>query len=114
MKKIFTLLVCVAAMALAANAETSRTQECINYLLYGSDAPRATVLANFDVNNDGVVDISDATMMINMDIEAKAKANAPAKNKIDVDAIINDILDDVPPTPNLGDVNSAISKNLEE
>ncbi|MBQ3731543.1 MAG: hypothetical protein IJS04_03550 [Muribaculaceae bacterium] len=114
MKKIFTLLFCVAAMALAANAETSRAQECINYLLYGSDAPKAAMVAEFDVNNDGVVDICDATMMINMDIQARAQAKAPAKNKVDVDAIINDILDDVPPTPNLGDVNTAISKNLEE
>lgn len=112
MKKIFTLLICVAALAFAANAENSRAQQCIDYLLNGSNAPKAVMVANFDVNNDGIVDISDATMLINMELEAKA--NAPAKKKVDVDAIINDILDGEPPTPNLGDVNEAINKNLEE
>lgn len=113
MKKIFTLLFCVCAVAIAAHADTSRVEQCINIVL-GNEQPSTTLAAaNFDVNNDGVIDINDVTMLISIDLAAKP---APVKPKqlIDVDAIIKDIIDDVQPTPNLGDVNEAVSKNLEQ
>ena len=115
MKKIFTLLFCVCAVAIAAHADTSRVEQCINIVL-GVEQPSTTLAAaNFDVNNDGVIDINDVTEMIRQDLATKpAPALTRPKQLIDVDAIIKDIIDDVQPTPNLGDVNKAVSKNLEE
>lgn len=112
MKKIFTLLFCVCAVAIAAHADNARIEQCINIVL-GVEQPTTLMAQNFDVNNDGIVDINDVTEMIRQDLATKP-ARAKAKKTVDVDAIIQDILDDVPPTPNLGDVNEAISKNLEE
>jgi len=115
MKKIFTLLFCVCAVAIAAHADASSVEQCINTVL-GVDQPTANLTAtNFDINNDGVVDINDVTAMIASNLASKpAPAMAKPKQLIDVDAIIKDIIDDVEPTPNLGDVNEAISKNLED
>lgn len=112
MKKIFTLLFCVCAVAIAAHADNARIEQCINVLL-GNESITTLNAQNLDVNNDGIVDINDVTEMIRQDLATKP-ARAKAKQPIDVDAIIKDIIDDVPPTPNLGDVNEAISKNLEE
>lgn len=115
MKKIFTLLFCVGAVAIAAHADTSSVEQCINIVL-GVDQPTATLTApNFDINNDGVVDINDVTAFIARDLASKpAPALAIPKQPIDVDAIIKDIIEDGEPTPNLGNVNEAISKNLED
>lgn len=114
MKKIFTLLFCVCAVAIAAHADTSRVEQCINIVL-GVEQPTTLMAQNFDVNNDGIVDINDVTEMIRQDLAAKpAPALTMPKQLIDVDAIIKDIIDDVQPTPNLGDVNEAVSKNLKE
>ncbi len=110
MKKIFTLLFCV--MAIAAYADDARIDQCINIVLGNENATMLTA-QNFDVNNDGIIDINDVTQMISENLATK-RAPAKAKQAIDVDAIIKDIIDEVPPTPNLGDVNEAISKNLEE
>jgi len=115
MKKIFTLLFCVCAVAIAAHADTARIEQCINIVL-GVEQPTTLMAANYDANNDGAIDINDVTALIAMELAnkpAKGQAKQP-KQPIDVDAIIKDIVDDVPPTPNLGDVNEAIGKNLEE
>ena len=49
MKKIFTLLFCV--MAVAAYADDARIDQCINIVLGNENATMLTA-QNFDVNND--------------------------------------------------------------
>ena len=39
---------------------------------------------------------------------------APAQKPDSVDAIINDILDNEPPTPNISEVSEAIDRSLEK
>ena len=113
MKKIFTLLFCVCAVAIAAHADTSRVEQCINIVL-GNEQPSTTIAAaNFDVNNDGVIDINDVTALISIDLAARPAPVKP-KQQIDVKGKIKDLIVDVQPTPNPADVNEAVNKDLEE
>ena len=113
MKKIFTLLFCVA-MGVAANAsELPLVDQCINVLL-GVEQPTALMAANLDANHDGVINIADVTTLIDMALQAKQqKAPARTEGEIDVQAIINDILDGEPPTPTISDVTDGIDHNIK-
>lgn len=115
MKKIFTLLFCVAAMAFAANAneptdDNGAIDRCINIVL-GIEQPSTSINSvNYDVNNDGCIDVCDVTMLIAMKIE-RQKLQAPAQ-QIDVDRLIKDVLESPTTEPNINDVNNAIDNNL--
>lgn len=111
MKKIFTLLFCVVAMGLAANAnETSLVDHCINVLL-GTEQPTALMAANLDANHDGVINIDDVTTLIDMALAEKQVNRAPAQD-IDVDALIDEALKSETGEPNIHDINQAIDHNL--
>ncbi len=83
MKKIITLLFCVAAMAFAAHAEEDLVQQCINAALNSNPTKLTSQDARFDLNQDGVVDVSDVTMVIKQKLEKEnAVVNAPAPKKM--------------------------------
>lgn len=68
MKKIFTLLFCVVAMGLAANAsEFPMVDKCINVLL-GNEQPTAMMAANLDANHDGEITIDDLAIIIDKEL----------------------------------------------
>ena len=111
MKKIFTLLFCVVAMGLAAHADDNNlVDQCINVLL-GGEQPTRSMIANLDVNHDGIISIGDLTRIIDMQLEAQGN-RAPAR-EIDVDALIDEVLKTQTGEPNIHDVNEAIEHNLK-
>ena len=111
MKKIFTLLFCLAAMTISASAQDeSLVDQCVNIVLGNENATMTKF--NFDVNNDGVIDIADVTLLI--DVQRNLAANrAPAQDG-DIDALIQEVLTTTSPEPNLTDVNKAIEKKLRD
>ena len=113
MKKIFTLLFCVAAMAFAASAQgDDNVDKCINIVL-GNEQPTTTIKAvNYDVNQDGVIDIEDVTLMIRVNSEAGVQS-APAQEEIDIDGLVKEVLQSKTGEPNISDVNKAIDQNLK-
>lgn len=80
MKKIFTLLFCIGAVALASNADTLK-ERCIEYLLNNQNAT-ATINAaqpnELDANFDGMVNMDDLVTIINQEIAEAQPAMAPA------------------------------------
>ena len=112
MKKIFTLLFFVAAMAFAANADNGNIQNCIDVVLGKIEAPAKLTSPNLDVNNDGEIDVADVAMLIKMELDQqRPMAKAPAQ-KIDVDKLIKESLETRTGEPNISDVNKAIDHNL--
>ena len=81
MKKIITSLFCILAVSLFAQADdNAMINQCINQVLGGDNATMTIAAPNFDVNQDGAVNITDITIMINQDLQnRKQKTNAPAK-----------------------------------
>ena len=114
MKKIFTLLLCVVAFSFAANANNyvERVEQCINALL-NKTAPTAIMMTNLDANHDGVLNIHDVTTIIDEGLQEQQINRAPAKDN-EVESIINDILDGVPPTPSIDKVTEAVDKKLKQ
>jgi hypothetical protein len=84
MKKIFTLLFCVAAISFAANANNNsdRIQKCIDVLL-GADQSTAIMTTNLDANHDGVIDIADVTALIDMKLQNEQMKKAAAKGELE-------------------------------
>ena len=117
MKKIFTLLFCVAAMTFAANANTNY-ERCIEFLLQQDTPARFTAanLVEFDVNLDGVINIDDVTAMIAQMLDEKeaARANAPRNNSPKVQEVINDMLNDTPPVPTMKDLTDTINEQIKK
>ena len=112
MKKIFTLLFCVVALALSASAN-DRVDQCIDVLL-GKVAPTKAMATDLDANHDGVITIQDVSVIIDEALEEMRINKVPAQKPASVDAIINDILDNEPPTPNISEVSEAIDRSLEK
>lgn len=79
MKKIFTLLFCIGAMALVSNANTLH-ERCIEYLLNNNAAPtlNATQQNDLDANHDGVINMDDLTTIINMELAEAQMTKAPS------------------------------------
>lgn len=118
MKKIFTLLFCVAAFSFATSANTNveLVEQCINVLLNNNGPSRiqaTEVNPVFDANHDGVITIADVTTLIDQGLEQEMANHAPSQ-KMDVDAIIDEILTSDKPKANIGDVNKAIEHNLKQ
>lgn len=79
MKKIFTSLFCILAVGLFAHADDNALiDQCINTVLGGDNVTATIATPNMDVNNDGAINITDITIMINQDIQNR-KAKAPAR-----------------------------------
>lgn len=119
MKKIFTLLFCLIGMTLAANATDRATvDQCIQALLNGGNGNTTMLTApNLDANQDGVLNIHDVTFMIQEMLqaeEAEMTNRAPAKDKVDVDALIKQVLETKEETPNIHDVTNAVEENNKE
>ena len=114
MKKIFTLLFCAIALSFTASADDLVT-ECMNTLLSGNGTRlmATNVNAQLDANQDGVISIVDVTTLIDMKLELENVNRAPAK-KIDVEAMIDDIISNDQPKANIDDVNKAIEHNLKK
>lgn len=113
MKKIFTLLFCVASLTAAASSN-SLADRCISLLLGNNAAPAITAPGNdtnLDANNDGIIDIDDVTVIIDNELMARNVNRAPAQD-IDVDRMINRMLENEPPVPAIKDVDKAVENNL--
>ena len=112
MKKIFTLLLCVAGMTIAANAyDQTNVDQCINALLAQDNNMRTPTDPNLDANQDGILSIADVTCMINEMLEAKM--NAP-KKEIDIQGIINQALETKTGEPNINDVVDAVEQKIKD
>ena len=111
MKKIFTLLFCVAAVAFAAHADDSLIDQCINYLVNGT-AQTTVKVSDLDANHDGVINISDVTYLINKKLNEGQMNNAPAVEQTEADVIINNLLNDKDGTVSINEATEAINKEL--
>jgi len=112
MKRIFTLLFCVVAVTVAANA-SERALQCINALM-SNEAVTSIKAANLDANHDGVLTIADVTAIIAEEMQkAKQAECAPADELIDVEAIADEAVKSETGEPSLKDVNKAIDHNLK-
>jgi len=109
MKKIFTLLFCVAAMSLTASAtDTTLIDRCINVLL-GNESPTMIMATNLDANHDGVITIADVSTLVDQALEAQRANLAPAQYQdAEVEAIINELLVTDKDDPTINDVSKAI------
>lgn len=114
MKKIFTLLFCVMAMGFAANAadDANMVYRCMDALL-NQEQPTTIMAANLDANNDGEFNIADVTTLIDMRLQASQVRMAPAQ-KGEVQTIIDDMLNNEPPTPSINKVTEAVDKTIEK
>lgn len=111
MKKFFTLLFCVVALGLSANAsDFPIVDKCINVLL-GTENPKTIMATDLDANHDGVISISDVTTLIDQQLSSQGSQRAPMQD-IDVDALIDEVLKSKTGDPNIHDVNKAIEHNL--
>ena len=112
MKKIFTLIFCVVALCPMAKADNNALiDRCINFIL-GAGNPNTTIMAaNLDVNNDGVVNITDVTNLVNSELQ---NSNQPrpmrVRSKTSVDELIQQTLNTKESSPNIQDVIKAISE----
>jgi len=112
MKKIFTLLFCVATMALSASAQDEgNVERCINVVLNGGNSTMM-MAANLDANLDGVIDVADVTKLIEARLAA-ASMRAP-RQQADVNALIQEALNTSDKDPNVEDVNQAIDNNANK
>ena len=112
MKKIFTLLFCVVATGIAANAsDLPLVDKCIIVLL-GVEQPTTLMATNLDANHDGIINIEDVTTLIDQAISENSVNRAPA-SEIDVETLINDVLATPHSDPSIKDVNEAIEHNLK-
>lgn len=117
MKKIFTLLFCVAAMSLTASAtDNGLVDRCLKMLL-NEDANTAMLMSpNMDINHDGVFNIADLTALIDKMIAERETNMAPENTptEADINGMIRDAIGGVPPTPTIQDVTNAIDKKKKD
>lgn len=113
MKKIFTLLVCIAGLAFAANAtDVNDVQQCMNALLGHNGNPQMLNVPNMDPNQDGVLNIHDVTFLINEMLQEQQVNRAPAR-ETDINALIKTVIE-TEGEPTIDDVTNAIDKKLKK
>lgn len=114
MKKIFTLLFCMVAFSFAASANNyaERVEQCIHALL-NRTATTTLMTTNLDANHDGILNINDVTAIIDEGLQEQQINRAPAKEN-EVEGMLNNMLDGVPPTPTINEVTDAIDKKLKQ
>ena len=114
MKKIFTLLFCIAGMAFAAGAQDlTPVRQCIDALLAQDSATKFTKAPEMDPNQDGVLTIADVTYLINQMLKESTVQKAPAKDGTDIEGLIQEVLKS-DGNPNIHDVTDAIDKELKK
>ena len=114
MKKIFTLLFCVTAMALAASANDNVIEQCINHVLNDGTATTMTRATELDANNDGVINITDATVLINRSLNGSQVNNAPTVERKKTQIIIGNVLNDPKPEYSIKDATESINQDLKD
>jgi len=109
MKKIFTLLLCMVALSAAASDIT--VQQCIDIVLGVNNSQLNAVRVDADRNNDGVVDITDVTVLIDEQLQLSGmRNNAPARQDGDetLQQVVNGVLDGA---REVNDVNERIAND---
>lgn len=115
MKKIFTLLFCVAATAFAASADNDALIERgINYLLGNESDITMLQAQNLDVNNDGVINITDIITLINANIQEKKAQLASDNRKPNTQALIDKVLNEESSSVTITTVTEAINEDLHQ
>ena len=115
MKKIFTLLFCVVAMGFAAHAQDATSvNRCINALLIQDQPTLRATLADLDANQDGILSILDATMLIDRTLQVQQAQQAPVQQQSDIKGIVDEALETTTGRPDIEDVNKAIEKGLKK
>lgn len=99
------------SFAASANNYVDRVEQCINVLL-GKTTPTTLMTSNLDANHDGMLSIDDVTAIIDEGLQEQQINRAPAKEN-EIDGMINDMLDGVPPTPTIDDVTDTVDKKLK-
>jgi len=113
MKKIFTLLICLAGMAISANAtDVTSIRQCMEALLGDNSRNLMVTAPNMDANQDGIVNITDVTFMINQMLSAERASQAPRQD-YDIEGLIHQVLENEE-TPTVDDVTDTINKKLEK
>ena len=117
MKKIFTLLFCLAAMAISANAtDLTNVYQCAHAVLSHNGNTMMMANPNLDANHDGVLNIADVTFLINQALQAEQaqEANrAPARNE-DIKGLIHQVLETEGTPPTIQDATDAINRKLKD
>ena len=112
MKKIFTLLYCIAGITFAANAnDDAPIEQCINMVLNGTTNSTALTSPNMDVNHDGIIDITDVTLLIDQKLRNEKANRAPAV-KNDTEEMTNRLLEGTQPAVSIKELTDAIEENL--
>ena len=115
MKKIFTLLFFAAVTAFAASADNDALiDRCINYLLGNETDITVLQAQNMDVNNDGVINITDAIALINANIQEKKAQKAPRNRKSNTQALIDQVLNEEPSSITITTVTTSINEDLNQ
>ena len=81
MKKIFTLLFCIGAIALASHANTPiEIERCVEYLVHHNlqYQPSPEQLAELDADHNGIINLDDLTTLINIEVAKRQTARAAA------------------------------------
>ena len=82
MKKVFTLLFCVAATAFVASANNDALiDRCINYVLGNETNVTMIQAQNLDANHDGEINITDVTTLINMKLQEENIQKSPRQKR---------------------------------
>lgn len=77
MKRIFTLLFCIGAIALASHADTPiKIERCVEYLVYHNlqYQPSPAQLADLDADHNGIINMDDLTTLINIEVAKRNMA----------------------------------------
>ncbi|MBR5170546.1 MAG: hypothetical protein IKW85_08255 [Muribaculaceae bacterium] len=115
MKKVFTLLFCVVATAFAASANNDALiDRCINYVLGNDTNIAAPQTQELDANNDGVINITDVTTLINMKLQDEKVQKSSRHRVLKPQVLIDKVLNESPSKTTITTITDAINKDLEE
>lgn len=114
MKKIFTLIICVVALCPMAKADNNALiDRCINFIL-NAGCPSTTLMAtNLDANNDGAINITDVTTLVNNEQNGNQPRPMRVK-KSSVNELIQTTLNSKESSPNIKDVTKAINEERDK
>ena len=112
MKKIFTLLFCALALGFAANADNSALiDQCINAAVNNTGAELLMMSPDLDVNHDGVINITDVTLLINQNLQGAPQVNRSPRRHSTVDQLIENAMESNTSDPNISDVTRQINED---
>lgn len=112
MKRIFTLLFCALALGFAANAnDNALINRCIDTVLGNIPAEMTLTAPNIDANNDGEINITDVTTLINESLQSMPQANRAPFRNANVELLIEKTLNNEAQDPNISSVTKAIGED---